>query len=237
MAQQGLSEPDPPPLNAGFHSGARKPQAFRRRGPGDALNFRQHDGVPEMRRQPLDKRQQAARDFSFCGSGPVRRLGGGGVVLAFDLRQGLEFLCAAPVMIRDGVGCHPGGPGHWIGGVFEAVSMLHEPQHHVTDNLTSRKGKAVRLAIRKAGAKLFFLPEYSPDLNPIEQVFAKLRSCSKSTAANMCSAGSGRAYRTRVHQADGRGAVRRTHGPGRRDSRRVLYPRTAAGPTVWTSRA
>jgi transposase len=43
------------------------------------------------------------------------------------------------------------------------------------DNLGSHKGKAVRELIRSAGAKLFFLPKYSPDLNPIEQVFAKLK--------------------------------------------------------------
>jgi len=45
----------------------------------------------------------------------------------------------------------------------------------ITDNLGSHKGKAVRQAIRKAGAKLLFLPKYSPDLNPIEQFFAKLK--------------------------------------------------------------
>jgi putative transposase len=45
----------------------------------------------------------------------------------------------------------------------------------VMDNLGSHKGRAVRQAIRSAGAKLFFLPKYSPDLNPIEQVFAKLK--------------------------------------------------------------
>ena len=44
------------------------------------------------------------------------------------------------------------------------------------DNLGSHKGKAVRQAIRKAKAHLLFLPPYSPDLNPIEQVFAKLKS-------------------------------------------------------------
>jgi putative transposase len=42
------------------------------------------------------------------------------------------------------------------------------------DNLGSHKGKAVRRAIRAARAKLFLLPKYSPDLNPIEQAFAKL---------------------------------------------------------------
>jgi len=46
----------------------------------------------------------------------------------------------------------------------------------VADNLGSHKGKAVRKAIRSAGARLLFLPKYSPDLNPIEQVFAKLKT-------------------------------------------------------------
>ena len=46
----------------------------------------------------------------------------------------------------------------------------------IIDNLGSHKSKAVRRAIRAAGAKLFFLPPYSPDLNPIEQVFAKLKT-------------------------------------------------------------
>jgi putative transposase len=45
----------------------------------------------------------------------------------------------------------------------------------IMDNLGSHKGKAVRQAIRQAGAKLIFLPKYSPDLNPIEQFFAKLK--------------------------------------------------------------
>ena len=45
----------------------------------------------------------------------------------------------------------------------------------IMDNLGSHKGKAVRRLIRSAGAKLLFLPKYSPDLNPIEQVFAKLK--------------------------------------------------------------
>jgi len=46
----------------------------------------------------------------------------------------------------------------------------------VMDNLGSHKGSAVRSAIGAAGAKLFFLPAYSPDLNPIEQVFAKMKA-------------------------------------------------------------
>lgn len=46
----------------------------------------------------------------------------------------------------------------------------------VIDNLGSHKSKAVRAAIRAARAHLIFLPPYSPDLNPIEQMFAKLKA-------------------------------------------------------------
>jgi len=45
----------------------------------------------------------------------------------------------------------------------------------VLDNLGSHKGKAARAIVRAKGAHLLFLPPYSPDLNPIEQVFAKLK--------------------------------------------------------------
>jgi putative transposase len=53
----------------------------------------------------------------------------------------------------------------------------------VMDNLGSHKGKAIRQAIKAAGAKLFFLPKYSPDLNPIEQMFAKLKHALRKKAA------------------------------------------------------
>ena len=53
----------------------------------------------------------------------------------------------------------------------------------IMDNLGSHKGKAVRRLIRSAGAKLIFLPKYSPDLNPIEQVFAKLKHLLRKAAA------------------------------------------------------
>ncbi len=52
----------------------------------------------------------------------------------------------------------------------------------IIDNLGSHKGKPVRRAIRAAGAKLFFLPPYSPDLNPIEQAFAKLKTLLRKAA-------------------------------------------------------
>ena len=45
----------------------------------------------------------------------------------------------------------------------------------IMDNLGSHKAPAIRHAIRAAGARLLFLPAYAPDLNPIEQVIAKLK--------------------------------------------------------------
>ena len=56
------------------------------------------------------------------------------------------------------------------------VPTLHPGDIVVLDNLGSHKGKAVRQAIRAAGAHLLFLPPYSPDLNPIEMMFAKLKT-------------------------------------------------------------
>jgi transposase len=55
------------------------------------------------------------------------------------------------------------------------VPTLRHGDIVVLDNLGSHKSKAVRAAVRDAGARLFFLPKYSPDLNPIEKLFAKLK--------------------------------------------------------------
>jgi transposase len=51
------------------------------------------------------------------------------------------------------------------------------------DNLPSHKVSGVREAIEAAGAALLYLPPYSPDLNPIEQAFAKLKSMLRTAAA------------------------------------------------------
>ena len=53
----------------------------------------------------------------------------------------------------------------------------------IMDNLGSHRGPAIRQAIRSVGAKLILLPKYSPDLNPIEQVFAKLKHLLRKAAA------------------------------------------------------
>lgn len=53
----------------------------------------------------------------------------------------------------------------------------------ILDNLGSHKGAAVRHAIEAAGAELRFLPAYSPDLNPIENAFSKLKALLRKAAA------------------------------------------------------
>lgn len=55
------------------------------------------------------------------------------------------------------------------------VPTLRSGDIVIMDNLGSHKSKAVRQAIKQAGARLWFLPPYSPDLNPIEQTFAKIK--------------------------------------------------------------
>jgi transposase len=83
--------------------------------------------------------------------------------------------------------CLFGGPIN--GEVFLAwvrqslVPTLKPGKVVIMDNLGSHRGKAVRRAIRDAGAKLLFLPKYSPDLNPIEQVFSKLKHLLRKTQA------------------------------------------------------
>ena len=53
----------------------------------------------------------------------------------------------------------------------------------VMDNLSSHKVAGVRQTVEAAGATLRYLPPYSPDLNPIEQVFAKLKALLRAAAA------------------------------------------------------
>lgn len=57
----------------------------------------------------------------------------------------------------------------------QLVTVLKPGDIVVMDNLGSHKSPAIRQMIRGAGARLWYLPPYSPDLNPIEQVFAKIK--------------------------------------------------------------
>jgi transposase len=64
---------------------------------------------------------------------------------------------------------------------FLAPSLRHGDTG-VIDNLGSHKVKGVREAIKAVGAHLLFLPPYSPDLNAIEQFFAKLKALLRTAA-------------------------------------------------------
>lgn len=70
------------------------------------------------------------------------------------------------------------------------VPTLRNGDLVLMDNLNSHKNRAVRGAIRATGARLWLLPAYSPDLNPIEQVFSKLkellRKAAKQTVDDVC---------------------------------------------------
>jgi len=72
--------------------------------------------------------------------------------------------------------------GAMTGDIFVAyvqqqlVPTLRPGDVVVMDNLSSHKRAAVRTAIEAAGCRLEYLPPYSPDLNPIEQAFAKLKA-------------------------------------------------------------
>jgi len=63
------------------------------------------------------------------------------------------------------------------------VPTLRHGDVVVMDNLASHKVAGVKAAIERAGATLRYLPAYSPDLNPIEQAFAKLKAALRKAAA------------------------------------------------------
>ena len=57
----------------------------------------------------------------------------------------------------------------------QLVPVLRPGDIVIMDNLGSHKSAALRRLIKAAGARLWYLPPYSPDLNPIEQAFAKIK--------------------------------------------------------------
>ena len=101
-------------------------------------------------------------------------------------------LIAALGVDRIDVPCVHDGPGN--GDAFRAyveqllVPTLAPGDVVVMDRLASHKSAVVRKAIRQARAHLLFLPPYSPDLNPIEQVFAKLKHLLRNAAERIAEA-------------------------------------------------
>ena len=78
--------------------------------------------------------------------------------------------------------------------VFEAyleqvlTPSLGPGQVVVMDNLSSHKGSRVRELLEERGCELIYLPPYSPDLNPIEEAFAKLKALLRRAGARTCEA-------------------------------------------------
>jgi transposase len=87
-----------------------------------------------------------------------------------------------------GIRCSTVVDGAVNGDVFEAfVEQVLVPQLRtgdvvVMDNLSSHKRSATRELIEGVGAQVLFLPPYSPDLNPIEMIFAKVKQLLRSLA-------------------------------------------------------
>jgi transposase len=79
--------------------------------------------------------------------------------------------------------------GPMTGGWFVAyveqilVPTLKPGDIVILDNLAAHKSAAARTAIEMAGGRLLFLPPYSPDLNPIENAFSKLKALLRKAAA------------------------------------------------------
>ena len=89
----------------------------------------------------------------------------------------------------DGIGPSMTIPGAIDSAAFTAyvqtflVPSLHPGQVVILDNLSAHKSAAAREAIEAAGCELRFLPAYSPDFNPIELAFAKIKSRLRAAAA------------------------------------------------------
>ena len=101
----------------------------------------------------------------------------GGVYKETDVGRWVHLVCALYVP-----GVAFGDPEKPMNAtIFEAyveqilLLELKPGDRVVMDNLSSHKGEKVRALIEGAGAELLFLPPYSPDLNPIEQAFAKIK--------------------------------------------------------------
>ena len=75
--------------------------------------------------------------------------------------------------------------GEWFLAYVEQVLVpsLRRGDVVIMDNLPAHRRPAVRAAIEAAGARLLRLPPYSPDLNPIENAFAKLKAILRKAAA------------------------------------------------------
>ncbi len=103
------------------------------------------------------------------------------------------------------------------------VPTLRPGQVVVMDNLSAHKGGRVREILEEAGCELVYLPPYSPDLNPIEQAFSKVKGLLRQAEART---------REALGGGDGAGALRGHHARGVRLPQPLRLPRP--GPTTMT---
>jgi transposase len=107
-------------------------------------------------------------------------------------RRGQRAYCSVPrnrgpnttllsSMTMEGMGPSLTVEGTTTAAVFEAYvervlsPMLRPGQIVVMDNLTAHKGERIKELIEDRGCELIYLPPYSPDFNPIEEAFAKIK--------------------------------------------------------------
>ena len=92
-------------------------------------------------------------------------------------------------MSAEGMGSSLAVEGATTRAVFETyvekvlLPGLRRGQIVVMDNLTAHKGDRIRELIESAGCKLLYLPPYSPDLNPIEEAFSKIKGLLRKAGA------------------------------------------------------
>jgi hypothetical protein len=137
----------------------------------DGLSGSHRSGPPGLHRRNLDQDQHGA----------TARLGPAGPALA---RQGAawpvddhDLPCRSAPRSRRGA-LADRWTDRWRKPLYidkVLIPTLHPGDVVIMDNLGSHRSSAVRRALRAAGAKLFFLPKYSPDLNPIEVLFSQLK--------------------------------------------------------------
>jgi transposase len=102
---------------------------------------------------------------------------------------GQENVTLLSSMGMEGMGPSLAVEGSTTRAVFEAylegvlAPTLSEGQVIVMDNLSAHKGEQAREIVEKRGCELLYLPPYSPDLNPIEEAFAKLKGLLRNSGA------------------------------------------------------
>jgi transposase len=98
------------------------------------------------------------------------------------LLSSMSFRGMGPSMVVEGAA---------DGAVFEGylremvVPALKEGDVVVMDNLSAHKGETVRELIESAGAKVLYLPPYSPEFNPIEEAFSKIKNLLRKAGARV----------------------------------------------------